>query len=297
MSETNDQSTLFSLVANCSLYEEDPQPAQMNIGTATEPRMVASSEGWRDYYARYLIQDLDADLARITSVRDWARTELPQARPSRPDSNHFGQDEWAIAIELCDRAATMIREAGADQDPYARRRLLAGINSALMTQTLGMIPSVAQDVAADLIAELQQIDADEQRERGTARTVIQELQARFRAQLESLIDDITSLDGVVGLHLMMWAPDAEHCGHGGDLGELYVDLYDNTGENPQQLVLDVNDGGHQTALTLENAIDVLQTWIHAHHLQARDVTTSKIPGEPQHTWSAEFDGGKATPTP
>jgi hypothetical protein len=50
-----DQAALYSLAANCSLYEEDPQPARMNIGSAAEPMMVTAAEGWRDFYARHLL--------------------------------------------------------------------------------------------------------------------------------------------------------------------------------------------------------------------------------------------------
>jgi hypothetical protein len=38
----------------------------------------------------------------------------------------------------------------------------------MLTQTLRMVPSVAEDAAAGLIAELAQIDANQHRDRGDA---------------------------------------------------------------------------------------------------------------------------------
>ena len=71
-------------------------------------------------------------------------------------------------MELCDRALTMIREAGGDRDPFARRRLPAGVQSALTTQTLGFVPGVAQDAAETLLQKHDEIDAEELRGRGSA---------------------------------------------------------------------------------------------------------------------------------
>jgi hypothetical protein len=121
-----DQATLYSLAANCSLYEEDPQPARMNIGSVAEPMMVTTAVGWRDFYARHLLVRLGADVERVAGVCAWAQQELPKAPASVPGSHVFGRSEWAMAVELCERARGMIQEAGAERDPFARRRLLAG---------------------------------------------------------------------------------------------------------------------------------------------------------------------------
>jgi hypothetical protein len=54
---------LYSLAANCSLYEEDDQPPQINVGSEREPRMMGPAEAWRDFYARNLVDRFGADAA------------------------------------------------------------------------------------------------------------------------------------------------------------------------------------------------------------------------------------------
>jgi hypothetical protein len=52
---------VWSLAANRTLYEEGPGPAQLNVGSTTEPRYVPRQEALRDYYARWLVKELRAD--------------------------------------------------------------------------------------------------------------------------------------------------------------------------------------------------------------------------------------------
>ena len=158
-----DRTELWSLASNCGLYEADPQPALQNVGTRAEPLMVTAVEAWRDYYARWTLQQLDADDVRITSVRQWAVAERSSSTPRGQQDHRFGQQDWDCAIDLCDRALVMIRAAGSDTDDFARRRLLAGIKSALTTETLGFAPGVAEDAAEGLMEDLATIDADEGR--------------------------------------------------------------------------------------------------------------------------------------
>ena len=80
----DDQTTLYSLAANCSLYEEDDQPPRLNVGSEREPRMVSSTEAWRDFYARNLVEQFDARVSRLLVAREWAvqRRETAPAVPS-----------------------------------------------------------------------------------------------------------------------------------------------------------------------------------------------------------------------
>ena len=53
-------------------------------------------EAWRDYYARWTIQQLDGDAGRISSVRQWAVTERSTSTPRGPDDHRFGQQDWDL---------------------------------------------------------------------------------------------------------------------------------------------------------------------------------------------------------
>lgn len=161
--QERDRTELWSLASNCGLYETDPQPAMQNVGTRAEPLVVTAQEAWRDYYARWTIQQLDGDAGRISSARQWAVTERSTSTPRGPDDHRFGQQDWDLAIDLCDRALVMVQAANADTDPFARRRFLAGIKSALTTETLGFAPGVAEDAAEGLMEDLAAIDADQGR--------------------------------------------------------------------------------------------------------------------------------------
>lgn len=160
--DKDDRTTLYGLAANCSLYEEDDQPSQLNVGSEYEPRMVNVAEAWRDFYARTLVDNLSADTTRIAAVGAWALDRRPTAAASVSGSDVFGQDEWDLAIELCDRATAIIEGAGATEDEFARQRLLAAIAHSLQADTFGAIPGVTERSAADLLAELDRIDQHEQ---------------------------------------------------------------------------------------------------------------------------------------
>lgn len=159
--DRDDRTTLYGLAANCSLYEEDEQPPQLNVGSEREPRMVSVVEAWRDFYGRTLIQNLGADATRIAAVRAWAVDRRPTAPASVPGSDRFGRGEWDLAIELCDRATAIIEGAGATEDAFARQRLLAAVSHSLQSDTFGAIPGVTERSAADLVAELDRIDQQE----------------------------------------------------------------------------------------------------------------------------------------
>ncbi|UGT97760.1 hypothetical protein LTQ55_03750 [Mycobacterium intracellulare] len=104
--------------ANCSLYEDDDGPAQLNISSHLEPHVVSRVEAFRDLYSRLLLEELGADAARIAAL---AR-DIDRARRN----NRTAAVVWDIAAELCQRAADVIDNIGAATDARARRKLLAG---------------------------------------------------------------------------------------------------------------------------------------------------------------------------
>lgn len=104
--------------ANCSLYEDDDRPAQLNIASHLEPHFVSRVEAFRDLYSRLLLEELGADAGRIAALaRDIDRA---------PRNNRTAAVVWDIAAELCQRAAEIIDTTGAATDASARRRRLAG---------------------------------------------------------------------------------------------------------------------------------------------------------------------------
>lgn len=104
--------------ANCVLYEQDPGPEQLNVGSHYKPSWVSRQDAFRDLYAHLLVEVLGADAVRIAAVE------------SRID--HVGKvtssaaEVWKIATDLCQRARTLVDSAGATEDDCARRRLIAG---------------------------------------------------------------------------------------------------------------------------------------------------------------------------
>jgi hypothetical protein len=91
----------------------------------------------------------------------WAVGQRPSAPPSQPGPDRFGRSEWDIAIELCDRAVEIVRGAGAEEDEFARRRLLAAIEHTLQLDTLGALAGVAERSSSDLVEELDRIQRQE----------------------------------------------------------------------------------------------------------------------------------------
>ena len=160
--------TAWSCAANCLLYEDDPGPAQLNIGSATEPVWVSRAQAWQDAYAHCLLEALDADLARIQAAAEHYRAKLTVAGTirhtvdvywaRRPDGLRQALGAWSPrqlheihqvhrrALDLCERAARMVIDAGADADDIARQQLLAGTRHATTMLALGtVIPQLAHD--------------------------------------------------------------------------------------------------------------------------------------------------------
>ena len=79
-SQASEDSTFaWSLAANCLLYEADPGPAAANVATSTEPAWTDRSRAWQDRYARYLLEQLEADPARLAAAHAAALDNLREA--------------------------------------------------------------------------------------------------------------------------------------------------------------------------------------------------------------------------
>jgi hypothetical protein len=175
-----DRGLIWSLACNCLLHEEDPGPNSINIGSQIEPKMVSRGQAWRDLYARLLAERVGADIARIDATAAVCRDELAdthrpehwqriyESRHQSGDPNaaevfteqgqHEIREVWECAIDLCEHAAQMVREAGAAENDKARQRFLAGLKHQNTVDVLGAMPGVAQVSAADLIERLRELD-------------------------------------------------------------------------------------------------------------------------------------------
>lgn len=146
-----DLTLAWSYAANCSLYEEDPGPAELNIGSSLEPHLVSRVEAFRDLYAHLLLEQLGADPARIAAL-----AHLVHRAGKR---NSSAGVLWGIAADLCQRARSILDGAGAVDDARARRRLLAGTKHLNRTVVLGSwLPEYQAEVDNDLLQELAAAD-------------------------------------------------------------------------------------------------------------------------------------------
>ena len=144
--------------SNCLLYENDPGPSELNMGTADEPRMVPRAQAWQHAYALHVLVQCEADHARLTAAARQCRASMADA------AARLGAErtcEWSRAADLCDQAAQMAEDAGAADNDKARRRLLTGCQHQTMMIALGsVIPAVAESSAADLQQALREIDEE-----------------------------------------------------------------------------------------------------------------------------------------
>ena len=175
-----DSTRMWSLACNCLLYEGDSGPAQLNIGSEIEPKMVDRQQAWRELYARLLIEQVDADVTRLGEAEQVCRDELADThRPEHweriyqvrlragdptaeevltPQGQREIREVWECALDLCAQAVRMVREAGAGADETARQRFLAGLKHKNTVDVLGPIRGVAQDSAEELTRRLEELD-------------------------------------------------------------------------------------------------------------------------------------------
>jgi hypothetical protein len=65
--------------SNCLLYENDPGPAELNTGTADEPRMVPRAQAWQHAYALHVLVQCEADHARLAAAGRQCRAGMADA--------------------------------------------------------------------------------------------------------------------------------------------------------------------------------------------------------------------------
>lgn len=129
----------------------------MNVGTDSEPEMVAHAKAVQINYAQLLIVECDADFERIRAAGRASQQAAADHQSNHPERAR--QD--ARAADLCERAAQVVLDAGAAGDDRKRRRLLAYCTYTTTVSTLGaMAPSIAEDAQRDFEQTLQEIDAE-----------------------------------------------------------------------------------------------------------------------------------------
>ena len=151
-----DRLNAWSYASNCLLYEADPGPALLDVGSESEPRLVPRSEAWQHTYAQQVLVKLDGDHARLTATAERCREDLAGESAKRPGSGHARA--LSRAADLCDQAARMVEGADAVGDDKARRRLVASCRHEGHVIAFGAIPGMAEDSAEELAETLREID-------------------------------------------------------------------------------------------------------------------------------------------
>jgi hypothetical protein len=152
----DDRYQAWMLAANCLIYEADPGPETTQVGSINGPLTVSKQEAVQIIYARNVLTEMDADLARLRAAAEACHrvaAETAETRPKYAAENARGAD-------LCERAAQLVIEAGASSNGKARRRLLAVTEFESALDTLGAIPAVVDSAREELEEKLREIDAE-----------------------------------------------------------------------------------------------------------------------------------------
>jgi hypothetical protein len=144
-----DRLDAWSYAWNCLLHEADNGPAELNVGSEQEPRLVPRSEAWQHAYAMHLLVSCDGDHARLTATAERCREDLAAESAKRPGGSEHGR-ALSRAVDLCNQAAQMVEGAGAVDDDKARRRLVASCRHEGHVIAFSGIPGMAEDSAAEL---------------------------------------------------------------------------------------------------------------------------------------------------
>ena len=78
--ESKDAVEAWTCAANLRLYDEDPGPRWVNVGSAVEPRWVDRYDALVDLYARQMLVQLDADPERLIVAARECRVRARQQR-------------------------------------------------------------------------------------------------------------------------------------------------------------------------------------------------------------------------
>jgi hypothetical protein len=149
----DDETLAWSYATNCLIYEEDPGPPQLNVGSPGEPKMVPRREAWRELYSRLLIEGVDADEARLDTALSNCRERFAEC----PEGEI--KPVWECAVDLCEQALAMVRGAGV-RDDASRQRFLASVQHANTSDIFRPMPDVVEDSARGLIVKLNELEGN-----------------------------------------------------------------------------------------------------------------------------------------
>ncbi|WP_063043723.1 hypothetical protein [Nocardia pseudovaccinii] len=153
---------LYGCTANCLLYEADPGPSELNIGSQLEPRMVSRAQAWRDFYAQHLTLVVGANSQLLQHCLDFARQEYDRPRHNlAPDTVREALEFWACAIEIAQMAIDLVTGSGAADNDNDRQRLLASVEHQQTSTAFRVLPDIVERSATDLAEKLDQIDRNE----------------------------------------------------------------------------------------------------------------------------------------
>jgi hypothetical protein len=137
----------WSAALNCLLYEKDPGPEQLNVGTQNKPMMVPRDQAWQQSYATFVLARFGGDHARLKAAARQCLADIP----TEP---HWAR-QLSRAADLCEKAAQMVEDAGAVHDDKARRRLVAVCEHEALSDALGPFSPFT---SKDLRRALREID-------------------------------------------------------------------------------------------------------------------------------------------
>lgn len=185
--EPDDMTSVWACAINLRLYDSDPGPRQVDVGSDLEARVVDRREALIDLYARTLLEELDADTPRLEAVEAESRRRaskgstfiasvvLVMRRLKSPRKANLWRsslevftkrdrqkrcDAWLTAAAIASEARRMVVEAGAEDNEKNRTKLLAATQFSLSRDVLGdLIPlKVRKREAQDLIERLNEVD-------------------------------------------------------------------------------------------------------------------------------------------
>jgi hypothetical protein len=150
----------FSCALNLELYAADPGPQAAVAGSPDEQLAITRRGHLLDMYSRMLLLQLEGDLRRMSAVAAEARYRLAEK-----SARNAEQDDLQVevtTIDIADTAIRIIRDAGADVDQAARRRLLTATDYQTSRDIFGAFlgdPGLAGS-PDNMIDELNRIDQE-----------------------------------------------------------------------------------------------------------------------------------------
>lgn len=149
----------WSAALNFQVYDADPGPRIVDVGTPDEPRFADRTEYLREIYTTLLILHCEADVARLrTTARSCRHAYLTRGPAQRAGDleEHRHREAHHIGAELAESAAQLVHAAGADHDPAIRERYLARLSAQHGRDVFGMFLG-----APELADPPSSVDADE----------------------------------------------------------------------------------------------------------------------------------------